>query len=76
VVYSLAEILRNFLEHSQAQELWYAAQYWQSRNWVELATLDEGIGIRRSLARKPPLPGLATRATVPFGWSYHPGSPS
>jgi hypothetical protein len=51
--YSLREIFRNVLEHSRAESIWYAAQYWPTRKTVELSILDQGIGIRRSLARNP-----------------------
>lgn len=51
--YSLREIFRNVLEHSRAQSIWYAAQYWPSKTTVELAILDQGIGIKQSLSRNP-----------------------
>ena len=41
--------MRNIPEHSQAKTIWYCAQYWPSYDLVELAILDEGIGIRKSL---------------------------
>lgn len=49
LTYVLTEIMRNIPEHSQAKEIWYCAQYWPSHDLVELAILDEGIGIRNSL---------------------------
>lgn len=51
--YILTEIMRNIPEHSQANEIWYCAQYWPSYDLVELAILDEGIGIRKSLIDNP-----------------------
>lgn len=51
--YSLREIFRNVLEHSKAKQLWYAAQYWPEKDTVELCILDEGIGVRESLAKNP-----------------------
>ncbi|CAB3785923.1 hypothetical protein LMG28614_02239 [Paraburkholderia ultramafica] len=53
--YSLREIFRNVLEHSQADTIWYAAQYWPTKGLVELSILDEGIGVRQSLSRNPHL---------------------
>lgn len=47
--YALTEIMRNIPEHSQAEAIWYCAQYWPSYDLVELAIMDEGIGIRESL---------------------------
>ncbi|WP_063888780.1 hypothetical protein [Burkholderia stagnalis] len=53
--YSLREIFRNVLEHSQADTIWYAAQYWPSKEVVELSILDQGVGVRKSLSRNPHL---------------------
>lgn len=53
--YSLREILRNVVEHSNADYIWYAAQYWPGNQLVELSILDQGIGVRRSLSRNPHL---------------------
>lgn len=47
--YALTEIMRNIPEHSQGDAIWYCAQYWPSFDLVELAIMDEGIGIRNSL---------------------------
>lgn len=53
--YSLREIFRNVLEHSGADTIWYAAQFWPEKGAVELCILDEGIGIGKSLRRNPHL---------------------
>ena len=53
--YSLREIFRNALEHSRAETIWYAAQYWPGKHLVELSILDQGIGVRSSLSRNPHL---------------------
>lgn len=53
--YSLREIFRNVHEHSGADSLWYAAQYWPEKGWVELSILDEGVGISTTLSRNPHL---------------------
>ncbi len=53
--YSLREIFRNVLEHSRAESIWYAAQYWEGKNLVELSVLDQGVGMRKSLSRNPHL---------------------
>jgi hypothetical protein len=49
--YSLREIFRNVQEHSGTDSLWYAAQYWPEKGWVELSILDEGVGIIATLSR-------------------------
>jgi hypothetical protein len=53
LVFSLTEILRNIVEHSQASQLGYCAQYWPSSQVVEVGILDSGIGIAASLAQNP-----------------------
>ena len=49
ISYALTDMMRNIPEHSHANEIWYCAQYWPSYDLVELAILDEGIGIKESL---------------------------
>ncbi len=55
LAYSLRELIRNVVEHSGAKQIWVAGQYWQSYGKVELAIVDEGIGIRAALRRNPHL---------------------
>jgi hypothetical protein len=47
--------MRNVVEHGKASHIWYAAQYWPTRNRVEVAILDEGVGLLPSLRRNPRL---------------------
>lgn len=51
--YSIRELVRNVVEHSNAQDFGICAQYWPSRNRVEVAILDRGIGLRESLRHNP-----------------------
>lgn len=53
LTYSIRELMRNIVEHSQSNEIWFAGQYWPTRNLVEIAILDEGIGISASLSENP-----------------------
>lgn len=53
--YSFREIIRNVIEHSDSMTLGYCAQYWPSKDRVELAILDTGIGLRQSLSQNPNL---------------------
>jgi hypothetical protein len=53
--YSFREIIRNVVEHSEADVFAYCAQYWPTRDLVELAILDTGIGLWRSLSHNPHL---------------------
>lgn len=55
LTYAIREIFRNVVEHGEASHIWYAAQYWPSKNKVEISILDEGIGIFNSLQRNPKL---------------------
>jgi hypothetical protein len=80
LTYSIREIMRNIVEHSEADHIWFAAQYWPTKNRVEVAILDEGIGIRRSLRKNPRLqikshedalllslePGITRKTTTRF----------
>jgi hypothetical protein len=49
LAYSVREVIRNVFEHSGADECFVSAQKW-SNEAVEMAVVDEGIGIRASLA--------------------------
>ena len=53
ISYALLEMMRNVVEHSFAPEIWCAAQCWPNKNCVEIAILDEGIGVKKSLQRNP-----------------------
>lgn len=48
--YTLREVLRNVFEHSGSTECFICGQRWYN-GWVEIAIVDEGIGIRTSLER-------------------------
>ncbi|HDX9590782.1 TPA: hypothetical protein ROX98_003838 [Bacillus pseudomycoides] len=53
--FSINEILRNVIEHSGKKELWYCAQCWSSNKGgrcIEVAIMDEGIGIHNSLIKE------------------------
>ncbi|MZR15414.1 hypothetical protein GQE99_20570 [Maritimibacter sp. DP07] len=62
--YSIREIIRNTVEHSEAPELLICAQYWPSRNEVEVGIADAGIGIMNSLRRNPSFAELDERQAV------------
>ncbi|WP_048920365.1 hypothetical protein [Rufibacter radiotolerans] len=53
--YSIREILRNIIEHSQSHEFGFCAQYLPSKNLVSFAILDRGIGIKKGLSGNPTL---------------------
>lgn len=53
--YSLREIMRNVVEHSESKQFGICAQYWPTKHKVEVAILDRGVGLRRTLSRNPHL---------------------
>lgn len=53
--YSVREMMRNVVEHSEAGQFGICAQFWPSKNKVEVAILDRGIGLRASLQNNPHL---------------------
>ena len=55
LTYSIREIMRNVLEHSKSKKFAFCAQYWPSKNTVEVSLLDNGIGIKEGLSENPHL---------------------
>jgi hypothetical protein len=53
LTYAVREIMRNVVEHGDTSHIWYAAQYWPTKNRVEVSILDEGVGLLPSLQRNP-----------------------
>jgi hypothetical protein len=53
--YSLREIMRNVVEHSDADRIGFCAQYWPVKQRVEVAVMDWGVGIRKGLQQNPKL---------------------
>ncbi len=51
--YSIREILRNVVEHSESNQFGFCAQHWPERKKVSLAILDRGIGLKQSLMQNP-----------------------
>lgn len=51
--YSVRELMRNIVEHSEAPDIELCAQFWPKKSKVEVAILDRGVGIRQTLARNP-----------------------
>jgi hypothetical protein len=55
LTYTLREIMRNAVEHSESDSFQYCGQYWPHRNIVQIAILDSGIGVKQSLSNNPNL---------------------
>jgi len=49
MTFAIREIMRNVVEHSTSETIWYAGQAWHSKDLVEIAILDEGIGIEQTI---------------------------
>lgn len=69
--YALREIIRNAAEHSGSDRMYYCGQYWPERAQVEIALLDDGVGIANSLSRNPYL--KATNSLEALRLSVLPG---
>ena len=50
MTYLIREILRNIPEHAEESSAWICGQYWNDQT-AEIAIVDEGIGIKKSLQR-------------------------
>lgn len=55
LTYSIRELMRNIVEHSRAESIWVAGQYWPTEHLVEISILDQGLGIERTLRKNPKL---------------------
>lgn len=64
--YSVREMIRNVIEHSEAPKFGICAQYWPTRNRVEVAILDRGIGLRASLQGNPHLDASDDKRAVNY----------
>jgi len=53
LTFSIREIMRNVVEHSNSKIIEYCAQYWPSKDQVELAIMDTGDGIMKGLSSNP-----------------------
>lgn len=53
LTYSIREVMRNVIEHSKSRSIEYCAQFWPTYNKVEIAIIDNGIGLRQSLSSNP-----------------------
>jgi len=53
LTYSMREIMRNVMEHSESPRFGICAQYWPTKNKVEVAILDRGTGLKQSLSHNP-----------------------
>lgn len=64
--YSVREMIRNVIEHSQSKQFGICAQYWPSQNKVEVAILDRGIGLQKSLSANPHLDVSSNKNSINY----------
>ena len=64
LTFSLREIMRNVVEHSQSNVLEFCAQYWPTKHKVEMAVVDSGMGVRESLTKNPYLNIVSDRDAI------------
>ncbi|MCE8420972.1 ATP-binding protein [Rhodovulum sulfidophilum] len=58
LTYSIREIMRNVVEHSQSENIHICAQYWPNLHEVEVGIVDDGIGVHAALTSNPTHDGL------------------
>lgn len=51
--FSIREVIRNVVEHSESDVIEYCVQYWPTKRLVEVAILDTGVGIMKALSSNP-----------------------
>jgi hypothetical protein len=66
LTYSMREIMRNVIEHSESPRFGICAQYWPSKNKVEVAILDRGIGLRQSLSHNPHIDASSDKNAINY----------
>lgn len=64
--YLCREILRNIIEHSYSERMYYAAQYYPGTNKVEVVVADEGEGLKEGLNQNPKLNITDDREAIKF----------
>lgn len=64
LTYCIREIFRNVIEHSQAGQFGFCAQYRPSLNRVSFAIIDRGIGLKESLKDNPNLTLLDDKESI------------
>lgn len=66
VQYSLREVVRNVVEHSESKRFGYCGQFWARRNRVQIGLIDRGVGLRQTLSANPRLTVESDRDAVQF----------
>ena len=64
IQYALREIARNVVEHSKSQSFGFCGQYWPTKDRVQIALIDRGIGFRATLEANPRLQVASDRDAI------------
>jgi len=64
LTYSIREIMRNVVEHSQSENIHICAQYWPNLHQVEVGIVDDGIGVHEALTSNPTHNGLCEQEAL------------
>jgi hypothetical protein len=64
--YSIREVMRNVLEHAQVDKFGICAQYWPTKGRAEVAIVDRGIGLRKSLSPNPHIDASTDKSAINY----------
>jgi len=64
--YSIREVMRNVLEHAQVDTFGICAQYWPTKGRAEVAIVDRGIGLRKSLSPNPHIDASTDKSAINY----------
>lgn len=66
LTYSIREIMRNVVEHSESENIHICAQYWPQRHEVEVGIVDDGVGVHAALTSNPTHAELGEKESLEF----------
>jgi hypothetical protein len=64
--YSIREIMRNVVEHAQVSRFAVCSQYWPTKGRAEVAIVDRGIGLRKSLTPNPHIDASTDKRAINY----------
>lgn len=66
LAYSIREIIRNVVEHADAEQFGLCGQYWPTKKKAEIAIVDRGRGLRASLESNPHISPDSNKAALNY----------
>ncbi len=73
LTYLIREILRNTPEHAATNTMWICGQNWNTHNLAEIAIIDEGIGIYKSITKNASHKEYITDNATALQWALKAG---